>query len=180
MINCSTNGMNQHRTDPRERLLHRFYEPLVLLWILNPNQGKDEAEMPHEARSHHFTVAWRRFLDGACFMCDAEKGGAGVCALAAEPTPSGSTFWFAATKKDQAEHLEWILHELCTLDNHASEPAKEAVTNRIAGHTVVFAKSKVFTYGQFLHAAIIQAVHSTCLPRGRFGKQHFRYVIGVC
>lgn len=150
-----------HRVDTQQRLLHRFYEPLVLLWILSPSQRAGELDLTFEARSQHFHVFWRRFLDGLCFLCDPEKGGSAVCALTAEIAPDGPAFWFASAKDKARSQLEGILQDLASRNRQPSRIADHEVEERIVVNSIMFSKGKVDTYGRFLRTAIARAIGST-------------------
>jgi hypothetical protein len=50
------------RLDPTERLRHRFYEPLLLLGMLNPRRNGAHEQPTIAFRTRNFISDWRRFL----------------------------------------------------------------------------------------------------------------------
>lgn len=80
------------RLDRGERLRHRFYEPLYLLWILNRGRHPADAQPSVADQSRRFLMTWRAFLDALSFVCDYEHGGATVSSVAAEYLPGGTKF----------------------------------------------------------------------------------------
>lgn len=144
-----SDGLGTSRDTRTGRLLHRFYEPLILLRVLDPTRGKQNYHSPADQgsdNSHHF---WGKFLDHLSWMCDYKQGGATVSAIAAEKTNDGPTFWLAAPKNSRSKvqpHLEWILNQLDNL------PAKnqERVEQEILTCCIEFSRSKVKNYSRSL------------------------------
>jgi hypothetical protein len=74
------------------RLLHRFYEPLILLEALGQTRGeRDRPEDRLDGRSRR-----RRLQDNLSSLCDTEKGGQTTSAAAFAKSPNGITLWIAS------------------------------------------------------------------------------------
>src|SRR5947207_9224995 len=84
------------RMDRTERLLHRFYEPLVLLRVLDPTRGVQNTNRGPDSTFDTLQDLRRKFLDQLSWTCDYKHGGDTVSAIAAEETPQGTRFWLAA------------------------------------------------------------------------------------
>jgi len=84
------------RFDGMERLLHRFYEPLILLKILEPTQGRQNPQVQTESTAEEFRDVWGNFLDCLSWLCDYKPGGKTVASVAAQGEPKGPVFWLAA------------------------------------------------------------------------------------
>ena len=75
---------------PNAKLMHRFYEPLQLLAMLNADRGSGEVDLPADPQSREFRMIWRRFLDDLSWLCDNKHGGETVSAVAAQSLPDGT------------------------------------------------------------------------------------------
>ena len=137
------------RLDPVERLLHRFYEPLVLLRILNAARGAGEVELPVDPRTRSFQLIWRGFLDNLSWLCDNKHGGETVSSVAAQEIPEGNKFWLVSKYDQSLDHLQWVLAELNALRDR---PDSEKIDSegRIAVESICFSKDKINTYARFL------------------------------
>src|SRR5277367_5593909 len=99
--------MNGFRHDTKiplkPKLQKRFYEALVLLNVLSIAQGDHIDEEPLEQIADPSELVdlrelMRAFLKQLAYICDAEKGGDTVTAIAAEQTPQGVILWIASNK----------------------------------------------------------------------------------
>jgi hypothetical protein len=136
------------RMDPTERLLHRFYEPLVLLRVLDPTRGAQNTNMVPDSGSDTLQELRRKFLDQLSWTCDYKPGGDTVSAIAAEETPQGTIFWLAANTNPTQKalpHLEWILKQLEN-SSSASEQEREELEGKITARCIEFSKDKVKNY----------------------------------
>src|SRR4051812_22766659 len=96
----------------RRTLLHRFYEPLVLLYVLDPTQGdhilrQDPERLPSGEIS--LLELRRRLLDSLSYVCDFDKGGDTTTAIAATSTP---LTYYVASNKNPAEQVVPFLRSL--------------------------------------------------------------------
>jgi hypothetical protein len=131
--------------DAMSRLLHRFYEPLVLLKVLDPTRGKQNSRLSSDLGSDGSYNLWCKFLDQLSWMCDYKQGGDTVSAIGVEETTDGPTFWLAANKNPKTKaqpHLEWILGQLESLPGREIEQVEEEILIRCIG----FSRDKVKNY----------------------------------
>jgi hypothetical protein len=136
--------------------LKRFYEALVLLYVLGQTRGPQTSSAPvdmqYEENDHNVQ---RLLVDSLAFYCAYEKGGERVTAMALEKTPTGSViFWIAANKLNKEKvvpFLEQILNSLAGLDPDADHSALE---EKIFEQAVNFGKSRVKAYGKSLESAL--------------------------
>ncbi|KAK5708505.1 hypothetical protein LTR17_020636 [Elasticomyces elasticus] len=137
------------RLDPTERLLHRFYEPLVLLRILNAARGAGEVELPADTRSQTFDLRWRSFVDDLAWLSDDMHGGQSVSAVAAQSLPEGNIFWLVARSARSFEHLQRVLAELKAVPDRLT-PEIVSVAEQLAKESIAFCKDKIKSYARFL------------------------------
>lgn len=93
----TTTKVGNPRMDPTERLRHRFYEPPLLLVMLNPCRNGGHGQPTIAFRNRNFVSDWRRFLDALAWFGDYQHGGKTVTAVAAESLPAGVHPWVAST-----------------------------------------------------------------------------------
>ncbi|KAJ0336539.1 hypothetical protein KNSL1_013250 [Colletotrichum chrysophilum] len=107
------------RLDPYKRLLSRFYEVLVLLWILRPVNG------PHiisRLGNYSLQDVRRRFLKNLCFICDYDKGGKTTTAMSVEDAADGHIFWVSSNEGTKANVVEFLNGVLKLLKHHNGHP----------------------------------------------------------
>ena len=150
------------RLKAMERLLHRFYEPLQLLWMLCPARGPCPLAATACERSPDFLSNWRAFLDALSWLCDFEHGGKTVSSVAAESLPSGNCFWLSCRHQEALPHLVWVLESLETAQLHLQHERLRAVQS-IATTTIFHSGDKVKHYRQKLARNIAKASTSTSL-----------------
>ncbi|RYP16583.1 hypothetical protein DL765_005044 [Monosporascus sp. GIB2] len=91
---ASNNGCSKKpRFDKYSRLLHRFFEALILLHVLGQTRGKHDRYLgdvftPQEKR--------RRLLCNLAYLCDYDKGGPTTSAIGIEDGPKQFIFWVAS------------------------------------------------------------------------------------
>jgi hypothetical protein len=144
------------RLDSTERLLHRFYEPLVLLSILEPTRGDLEPNSTSRFNTAESYNLWHKFLDQISWLCDYKKGGTTVSSIAVQATIQGPTYWLAANSNPSAmakPHLEWVLGELTNLHN-LSPDQLQIVEDEIVARSIAFSSEKIKTYGRLLCKSI--------------------------
>ncbi|KAM0724054.1 hypothetical protein Q7P37_000234 [Cladosporium fusiforme] len=105
------------RLDATERLRHRFYEPLLLLQILNPRRNDTAGQPTMLFTTRNFIASWRKFLDALAWFGDYHHGGESVCAIAARPNPSGVEFWVAATHQRSETLVKIIIEQLSRISD---------------------------------------------------------------
>ncbi|KAI0135714.1 hypothetical protein F4814DRAFT_444527 [Daldinia grandis] len=79
-------------TDPYSKLLHRFYEPLILSRVLGRTRGA-HTSAPKDEESQ---IRRRRLLRNLSYLCDYDKGGETISSMALEDTPQCHVFWVAS------------------------------------------------------------------------------------
>jgi hypothetical protein len=100
--------MRPPRLDAADRQRKRFYEPLILLSVLEPVQGERIPEQldvyhPEESRNRH------KVLSSLCEMCDYTKGGNSVTALAVQLTPAGPVYWVASNQQVERRIVPFLM-----------------------------------------------------------------------
>lgn len=157
---AKTQSPGRPRFDSVQRLLYRFYEPLLLLHTLSPTMGE---HLPyHTDDDAHFLSTQRlrrRFLDDLAYFCDYDKGGDTVTAIAIEDRPQGPIFWLASNTKTGAkvkDFLEEVLNRLkqsSSLEANGPEGLSTALTHR----AIDFGRQRIKKYcsllGPFLSRA---------------------------
>lgn len=164
------------RMDRTERLLHRFYEPLVLLRTLDPTRGAQNANMVPDSRSDTSQDLRRKFLDQLSWTCDYKHGGDTVSAIAAEANPQGTIFWLASNTNPNQKvlpHLEWILKQLEDSPS-MSEQETEELENKITTRCIEFSKDKVKNYRRKLCFLIRKCVE---IPANQSDQQGLSHVL---
>lgn len=151
-LSTNSRRSGRPRFDYSNKLLHRFYEPLVLLEILDHTRGPQKYFPEPEIVLGDLNNLWRKFLDQLSWICDSKSGGATVSAVAAESKPSGPIFWLAANTNPERwalPHLRWVLQQL--VDSHDASPQElDEVEERVRSRCIEFSKEKVKTYARLL------------------------------
>lgn len=101
-----------HRGGKYARLIHRFYEALILLNILGKTRGLRDV---HPGEAFTLEERRRRLLRNLSYLCDYNKGGDTTTAIALEEQRDRFSFWVASNSSDAndttIEFLEQILEE---------------------------------------------------------------------
>ena len=145
-----------HLSIPNAKLMHRFYEPLQLLAILNADRGSGEVDLPADPQSREARMIWRRFLDDMSWLCDNKHGGETVSAVAAQSLSEGTKFWLASRYERSFDHLKWVLTKLKAIGGSTDEAAL-GIGLAIAEKSILFSKDKVKNYLKFLKVAYSKA-----------------------
>jgi hypothetical protein len=141
----------------KPKLLKRFYEGLVLLRVLGQVQGdKLPGQMFEDSNLHSLeTVEMRRrVMYHLCVMCDFEKGGNSVTAIAMEKLPSGPRYWMAAN--GYLTKIERFLKEtLEMLDKQSMSTTDESqLEQRLFQKFVKYQRSRIKEYWKLLQPCI--------------------------
>ena len=145
-----------HLCIPNAKLMHRFYEPLQLLSILNADRGSGEVDLPASPQSREIRMIWRRFLDDLSWLCDNKHGGETVSAVAAQTLSEGNEFWLATKFERSFDHFKWVLTELKAVHGSTGK-ATTMVGRELAEKSILFSKDKVNNYLKFLKFAYSKA-----------------------
>ena len=160
-----------HPLDANGRLLRRFYEPLILLSVLDPTRGAQRPDLITDRGLDEPSKLWRNFLDQLSWLCDSETGGDTVTAVAAQKTVDHSCFWVTAnsTSRHKArKHLTWLfeqLNQLCTANSVSTNRFEEA----IVAQCIKFSARRVKTYTERLLHSVEEAkraMQETTSPEG--------------
>lgn len=146
-------------SSPNAKLLNRFYEPLHLLCMLNPDRGSGEVDLPPESQSRDFRTGWRRFLDDLSSLCDNRHGGETVSAVAAQDLPESINFWLASKHEASYHHLKCVLAELKGVRDQTNDEMTATAVD-LAAKSIVFSKDKVKTYKRFLKLALGKVIQT--------------------
>ena len=149
-----------HLSIPNAKLMHRFYEPLQLLAILNVDRGPGEVDLPADQRSGEARMAMRRFLDDLSWLCDNKHGGETVSAVAAQSSSEGNIFWLVSRYEQSFDHLKWVLTELKAVPGSTDEEVF-VIGMAIAEKSILFSKNKVKNYLRSLKLAYHKARDET-------------------
>lgn len=134
------------------KLLRRFYEPLILLSVLDPTRGAHHPDLITDCGLQGREKLWRNFLDQLSFLCDAKRDGDTVTAIAAQRTDEHTVFWLASNSNARSKtktHVEWILSRLNSLYDADSEKTK-LVEDEITARCIKFSSSRIDTSVAFL------------------------------
>lgn len=146
-----TRASNCPRLSPEDRLKSRFYEPLVLLHILD-RSGQRISRCPSEdpvVPQLNLREFRRTFLDQLAYICDFVKGGDTVTAMALEAQPSGVTFWVASNTEPSTGtlyFLQGILNTLQSLASSGSEHSRAIIEYEIGQKCIEFNLKRVKAY----------------------------------
>jgi len=143
------------RLDPEDRLLKRFYEPLVLLHVLDQNgeQRTPRSLGIRDSSDMQLRELRRTFLDQLAYVCDNIKGGDTVTAMALEAQPSGAVFWVASNNGVSTRTTEFLDKVLCTLQSLAAcqtESARSATEAELSQMCIEFSIRRVKAYQTLL------------------------------
>lgn len=144
------------RIPPRskaDKLMMRFYEPLVLQYVLDPTRGdrirfeplksSDDPELDLDLNLR------RAFLDSLAYICDFKKGGATVTAVALEMKPAGVVFWVAANESVEDKVVSFLEEVLKGLEGVTGETSTMVEESTFRG-AVKFGRERVNAYWKLL------------------------------
>lgn len=138
-----------HPLNANGKLLRRFYEPLVLLGVLDPTRGAHRPDLVADRGLDGPTKLWRNFLDQLCWLCDWEAGGDTVTSVAAQRTIEQPVFWIASNSKYRhkaRDHLMWLFDRLNLLyDKDESSRARIEIEIRMRCTKKSAPRIKVYT-----------------------------------
>ena len=148
------------RLDPVQRLLYRFYEPLLLLHTLGPTTGEHSqpTDSTHAIPQSRQALR-RRFLDDLAYFCDYEKGGDTVTALAIESRPQGPIFWLASNAKSGSKVKGFLTEVLNDLGQISSLNDVDQVrpTVKLVNKAITFGTRRIKKYCSLLKPLLLRA-----------------------
>ncbi|KAK6954732.1 hypothetical protein Daesc_004701 [Daldinia eschscholtzii] len=141
------------RTDPYAKLLHRFYEPLILSRVLGQTRGKHTSAPQNDERHS----SRRRLLSNLAYLCDYDKGGDMTSAVALEDNDQCHVFWVASnTSRAGNKNLEFLqsslkkIHLIITL----GEEQRSTLEAEFTRACIDFAEHRVKKEANLLSKAI--------------------------
>jgi hypothetical protein len=137
-----------------DKLMMRFYEPLVIQHILGETRGPRIPREPPDVEPFQLDdcMLLRSFTDSLAYLCDYRKDGATVTAVALESRPA-VVFWVAANELDETKvntFLETTLKVLADLGVSTSRASVEEAKEKIFRLAVEFGMERLIKYRQSL------------------------------
>jgi hypothetical protein len=135
------------------KLLHRFYEPLGLLFALGKTRGEHTHKtLPSFEQVDSLTVQQlrRQFLDELAFLCDYKKGGDSCTAIALGQTPQHCVYWVAANKCPETLIVPFLIKLLKILEGVHGKRDGQLLIEDISRISVTFARGRIKTYAKYL------------------------------
>lgn len=148
-----TNQFENTPTVSNRKLLRRFYEPLVLLYTLGQSRGRRSQSPATDDQSFDevsFSEIRRSFLRDLAYVCDYQKGGDTVTAIAVEYTPQGFIFWIAANRNPRGK-VESFLSEMLEMLKCTDQLLRADV---IASKCIIFAEPRIKAYRRFFEKTV--------------------------
>jgi hypothetical protein len=152
------------RLNSADRLSSRFYEPLILLHLMDRNGELRVSRCPSEDQfTDHLQLRElrRTFLDQLAYVCDHVKGGDTVTAIALEAQPSGVTFWVTSNSNFSiatTSFLKGILSTLQSLSFSPSDNSTAVIENDLSQRCIDFNLKRIKAY-----CALLQKPLKQCL-----------------
>jgi hypothetical protein len=145
---------NAPRLDPHQRILSRFYEPLILLCTLGRTRGEHRpADFPWSTDVTSWPVKYirRLFLNQLAFLCDYDTGGDSVTAISIQHTPEQRIFWIAANTCFSKKMVPFV--QICLLQLKYVAESQVAIDEAIdpfLAACIDHAKPRIKAYSHFL------------------------------
>lgn len=168
-----------HRVGDYTKLIHRFFETLILLQVLGQTRrtldiSPREAFTPQERR--------RRLLDNLAYLCDYDKGGETTAAIGLEEKPDRFIFWVSSNLRGAnnkvKDFLAARLDEIKTIQRHGDE--RVSLEDRFTQRCIEFAKNRVSKEAKVLQNKIRQCITSLALEGNNEGSSLRRPEIDGC
>jgi hypothetical protein len=144
---------NAPRLDPHQRILSRFYEPLILLCTLGRTRGEHRpADFPRSADVTSWPLKYvrRLFLNQLAFLCDYDTGGDSVTAISIQHTPQQRIFWIAANICPSKKIAPFVQDRLLLLKYVAeSRVAIDEAIDPFLAACIDHAKPRIKAYSHF-------------------------------
>ena len=153
------------RFSPEDRLKYRFYEPLVLLHVLDPIGHQRISPCPSEdlvTPRLDLRELRQSFLEQLAYICDYKMGGDTVTAMALEVRPSGITYWVASNTKPSRSTISFLRGVLHTLKSLASSHPehRNIIEDGIIRRCIEFNLMRLKTYRAFLQKSLQRCLES--------------------
>ncbi|KAI8959090.1 hypothetical protein F5Y11DRAFT_334117 [Daldinia sp. FL1419] len=129
--------------DPYSKLLHRFYEPLILSKVLGRTRGTHTSAPQDNGDDQR---RCRRLLRNLSYLCDYDKGGDTTSSIALEDSEQCYVFWIASnatrTGNKIVEFLESSLAKVYRIVT-TTEDQRRSLEAEFTRACIDFAKSRV-------------------------------------
>uniref|UniRef100_A0A093XCB4 Glutamate racemase n=1 Tax=Talaromyces marneffei PM1 TaxID=1077442 RepID=A0A093XCB4_TALMA len=142
---------NSHSTLTAEKVLHRyprlerrFYEPLVLLSVLDPVRGCRFTNSIYTT-DETLDQLRRSIVDAIAIICDSHKGGDTVMAAVLQSIPSRTVIWLAANEKPKTRTVHYLQRIIGTLAK-ATPDTRVQLADEISDCVVKFCQSRMNYY----------------------------------
>ena len=146
---------NPPRLNPNDRILHRLYEPLVLLHILEPSTRQTRSiSSPQNLQDSSDRLC--AFVDQLSWICDHDLGGGSVTAIAAQEEDSRPVYWIVAPgppRQAVRAQVSLVLDQLSCAYSATELERKTTILN-LHAQCVDFSSKKVKNYRHFLKVAL--------------------------
>ena len=139
----------------KPKLLNRFYEPLVLLRVLDPNRGSRILRFKAEPNGEE--ELRRSFIDYVAYICDYEKGGDTVTGAAMQKEPAGVTIWLAANTTIKPK-TESFLQDVLDCLAAVSVSNRKCIEDDLAIKIIDFNKKRLQVYRSSLRQPLRQSL----------------------
>jgi hypothetical protein len=136
------------------KLLERFYEALVMLRILSKNRG-DRIKSDDSPSDHEDQGLRRNFIRHLAYLCDYEKGGHSVTAIALQRTPQKIVYWFASNKTPDSksgakDRTKSFLQDVISALKNATPGTAVKTESELFTKSVKFSSKRISEYTKIL------------------------------
>ena len=166
------------RWNATERLLSRFYEPLVLLHVLDRNGEQKRSRCPSSEGGESeldLQELRRNFLNQLAYVCDHTKGGRFVTAIALERQPSAVTFWVTSNStisESTLSFLQGILEALRSLAIPQTEQSKSTIEVDLLRSCIEFNRKRIEAYRKLMQKPLQMCLEYLRSSKVSNGKVH--------
>ncbi|KAI0851618.1 hypothetical protein F5Y00DRAFT_259621 [Daldinia vernicosa] len=137
--------------DPYSKLLHRFYEPLILSRVLGQTRGT-HTSAPHDDESQ---ARRRRLLRNLSYLCDYDKGGDMTSSIALEDNAQCYVFWVASNTVRAGNKIIGFLRSSLEKIHHIIEKEERSLLEaEFVRRCIAFAEPRVKKEAKLLSKAI--------------------------
>lgn len=147
----------------RAKLLRRFYEPLVLLRVLDPSRGSRIPRYTSDVACEEEELR-RSFIDSVAYICDYKKGGDTFTAAAMQKEPAGVRIWLAANNPIQEKTLRF-LHDVLDCLAAITVSNRASTEDSLAVRIIDFNKKRLETYKSFVRRSLRECLERLEKPR---------------
>jgi hypothetical protein len=178
--NSSSPSNVRHPVRPREeKILHRFFEPLVLLDALGDTRG-ERTQAPSRLTLESIQYGTlkevqRNLLTSLACICDYEKGGDSVTAIAVEGTPQCTNFWIAANKNPKLL-IRPFLQNILSLLRECTEASRPHLEERIFKDAVEFGQKRIDAYRSLMRKSLAKCIEILSAEGRNESKIEIRYI----